>query len=272
MQHQPVQFHEMPVSSSPKFFCAHCDPSPYNFWFSYNSVEKVHAHWLSNHTELPEAKKFQFYAIESVECVHCKFSGIFSYVKMHHKKTHGNLPLVVQRHRNAQQCAMCLYRGPDVGNHFQQQHTAYASSDAIVFNPICFTPEFLVEMLQNDIHQRFQCGHCGATFESDHETKWHCCEKHGNLKDCQVVQQANVRNGIIHVVCSICGAEIQPANLLNHMLTESQALGHGIEELYSNYMKSKMVFTNGLVVFKANVVCSVYDDSKQIVQLFQSGH
>lgn len=182
------------------------------------------------------------------------------------------MPFVVQRQGNAQQCAMCLYCGPDLANHFQQLHTPYASSDAVVFNPICFTPEFLVEMLQNDVHQRFQCGHCRATFETDHETKWHCGERHGNLKNCQVVQQAISPNSIMYVVCSICGAEIQSADLLNHMLTESQALGHGIDELYSNYMKAKMVFTNGFVVFKANVACSVYDDSQQIVQLFQNGH
>lgn len=186
---------------SPKYFCVHCDPSPFNYWFAHDSVEKVHAHWLSNHTELPVAKPFQFYAVELVECVYCKFSGIFNYVKGHHKNNHGDQPFVVQRQHNTQKqlCAMCLYTGPDLANHFQQMHTAFASSDAVVFNSIRFAPEFLAEMLAIDVHQRFQCGHCGAAFETDHEAKWHCGEQHGNLKDWQVVQLPDVSNGILHV-------------------------------------------------------------------------
>lgn len=54
MQHQLVQLHAMPVSPMPKYFCAHCDPSPNSYWFSYSSVEKVHAN--SSH---PFAKKFK---------------------------------------------------------------------------------------------------------------------------------------------------------------------------------------------------------------------
>lgn len=272
MQHRlGHQLHETPQSSSPKYFCTYCDPSPINFWHSYNTVEKVHAHWLSNHTELPVAKPFQFYAIELLACAYCKCSGTFKYIKTHHQKNHENMPFIVMRQRNAEQCAMCLYHGPDLINHFQRTHTAFASSDDIVFNPICFTPEFLAEMLQNNIHQRFQCGHCGDTFETDHETRWHCCEKHGNLKHWQVVQQQSVPNYILHVICSICGAEIQSNDLLNHMVTESQASGHGIDQLYIDYMKLKVVFANGLTVFKQNVACSAYDDSNQIVQLFQNG-
>lgn len=270
MQHRLGQLLETP-QSLPKYFCVHCDPSPNNLWHSYNAVEKVHAHWLSNHTELPVAKPFQFHAIELVECAYCKCSGIFNYIKIHHKKNHEKLPFIVMRQRNAEQCAMCLYRGPDLVNHFQQMHTAFASSDGIIFNPICFTPEFLAEVLQNNFHSRFQCGHCGATFETDHETRWHCCNKHGNLKDWPVAKQANVPNQILHVVCSICRAEIQSADLLNHLLAESQALGHGIDQLYVNYMKLKVVFANGLTVSKQNLAYSAYDDSKQIVQRFQNG-
>lgn len=272
---QRQQMNQLPgVLQTPiKYFCVHCDPSPSNYWFSYNTVEKVHAHWLSNHTELPVAKPFQFYAVELVECAYCKCSGIFNYVKIHHKKNHENLPFTVQRQQNAHQCVMCLYRGPDVLNHFQQMHTAFASSDEIVFNPICFTPEFLVEMMENNIHQRFQCGHyqCGATFETDHEANWHCCEEHGNLKNLRVVQQNSATNRILHVICNICGGEIEHADLVNHMLMESRVLGHGIEQLYSNYMKSKIVYANGFVAFKQNVTGSMYDDSKEIVQLFQNG-
>lgn len=269
MQHQLGQSHE---KSWPKYFCVYCDPSPYTYWHSYDAVEKVHAHWLSNHTEWPVAKPFRFYAMELLGCAHCGHVGLFNYLKTHHEKNHKNMPFVVsRRQQNREQCALCLYRGPDLINHFQQIHTELLLSlQSTVFNPICFTSEFLAEMLQNNTHRRFQCGHCGDVFETEHETKWHSFEKHGHLNDEQVVQEAGVPNRILYMVCSICGGAFPSADLYNHILTESQALTHGFKQVYANYLKVKVVFANGLTVFKQNLACTSYDDSKQLVDQFHT--
>lgn len=264
MHQQSVQLYQTQL---PLYFCVHCDQWPSNLWYSYDTIEKVHAHWLSNHTELPVAKPFQFYAIERLGCAYCpNRHGLFNYVKLHHQKTHENMPFIMVRHRDPGQCAMCLYRGHDLVNHFQQMHTEFVSSDGNVFNPTCFTPEFLAELLQNDVHRRFQCGHCGGTFETEHETKWHSFEKHGNMKDWRVVQQINDSNRILYVVCGICHGQIQPADLLNHMMMESQA-----NSIFADYLKVKVVFANGLTVFKQNLTCTAYDDSKQFMQRLQNG-
>lgn len=273
MQHQSVHLVKS-SPSSPKYFCVHCDPSPSCYWYSYDAIEKVHAHWLSNHTDLPEALPFQFYAVESVVCAHCPDRcGLFKFIKTHHKKTHEDegLPFIAVRKQMREQCAMCHYRGIDLFSHFQESHTTFASSDQIVFNPICFTTEFLNEMLQTNCHRLFQCGHCGATFQSEHETKWHCSEKHANLKDWQVIQQNCAPNRILYVICSVCHCKIQSSDLLNHMLEESQAFAHTFDQFYANYLKVKVVFANGLTVFMQNLTCSPYDHTKQILQLFQHG-
>lgn len=255
-------------SSSVLYFCVHCDPSPINSWFAYDTIEKLHAHWLSNHTEFPVAKPFQFYAIEAVGCGYCPNRyGTFNFIKVHHKTTHETRPFILVRHRDPELCALCLYRGDDLVQHFQQMHTAFVSSDEIAFHPVCFTPEFLVEMLQKNVHRRFQCGRCGATFETEHEAKWHSVEKHGHSKDWStVVQQTNAGNRILHVICGKCRGQFQPNDLLPHLMVESQP-----HSIFTDLMKVKVVFANGLTVVKQNLTCTTYDDTKQIMQLFPNG-
>lgn len=206
-----------------------------------------------------------------IGCGYCPARhGMFKFIKMHYTQQHENVPFLLVRHRNPEQCILCLYSsgGGDLVNHFHQMHSTAVSCDDIVFNPTVYTPGFLAEMLRINVHRRFQCGICGAVFETEHEIKWHTVHMHGDSMDWRsVMQQSNALNGILYVVCSKCHQKIQPNELLEHMIKESHA-----GAIYSDLMKVVVVFANGLTVFKQNLMCSVYDDTQTIIQRFQNGH
>lgn len=249
-----------------KYFCVHCHSSNNLNCYIFETIENVYGHWLSNHTELPVALPFQFYAVEMIACYYCNFMCYYNQLGKHHQNHHSNVPFVRVRTENRQECAQCLYSGDDIVCHYQQMH---ASNDcANIFNPICFTKELLSEIFTIDIHKKRRCNYCNDTFETDHEIKMHSFLKHPDL-DVSIVQWNDVQpNEISYLICGLCNREIQPAHFLNHIETESERLGASSERFIS-YMKTKVIFGNGFVAHKQNLICSPYDDSEQIQGIIQ---
>lgn len=270
-----MQNHHHPVYRLPvrKYFCVHCYSANNLDFFSSESIENVYGHWLSNHTELPVALPFQFYAVDLVGCSYCRFSGYYGKVNVHHQERHPDEPFVCVRAENRQQCAMCHYSGADILSHFEQSHGQnYQTS---IFNPNCFTQELLANLFMIDIHKKRRCNYCGDSFETDHEVKMHSFVAHANLNASFVESNDEQPNEISYLICALCDGKFAPAGFLNHIDGESKIWAQRFSgqsvELYRSYMKTKVVFANGLVAFKQNLVFSPYDDSKQIQEMIQRG-
>lgn len=261
-----------------KYFCVHCrDESMRFLCYSFGTLENVYGHWLSNHTELPVAKPFLFYAVDLVGCHYCAYTGLCGRLCHHHDNKHPNESLAITRPSNRQQCALCFHTGPDLGVHFMQTHELVL--EANIFNPVCLTPDTLAELLTIDIHRKRLCEHCGATFETDHEANEHHYDMHTDERK-SVIQTNDVQpNQISHLICGLCNATVRPEHYFGHIEMDqsifqiSNASFQGdpwesyYQKLYMDYLRTKVVFGNRLVVFKQNLIFSEYDDSQQFADL-----
>lgn len=266
-----------------KYFCVHCcDVSnQWNLYFAFETVQDVHSHWLSNHTQLAVSKPFLFYALEIMGCHYCTYSGLFGRLCNHHANNHPTEPLVITRRSNREQCALCHYIGPDVVNHFMQTHELVLKTN--IFNPVCFTRNTLAELLSIDIHKRRQCGHCGLIFETDSEAQQHHGYMHQD-KETQLIEQSDEKpNQISYLICGLCKRPINPEDFYAHVEMDQSIFQFTADRipqdptqnyatnyycnLYQDYLKTKVVFRNGLILFKQNLILSEYDDVQYFSRL-----
>lgn len=280
---------EYQVTQKPikKYFCVHCrDMRQFlNYVYSFDSIETVHGHWLSNHTDVPHALPFQFYAIDFVACLYCSHSGLIGKVKAHHAEKHTSVPFVVVRASNRNQCAFCLYDGPNLAEHTLNQHNFLLECD--LFNPVCFTPERLTDLLANNFHQKRQCGQCQMVFETDHEVEIHHFKQHPNVDLLRLPWNGAGPCDVAHLICHFCYSHVEPHNFYAHIAqdlntfnvfatdTSSDDTKHKrygtstaerfLHKLMEAFLKTKVVFHNGLVAFKQNLLLSQFDDSQQFM-------
>lgn len=266
-----------------KYLCVHCrDESTQFLCYSFETLDDVYGHWLSNHTELPVAKQFLFYYAEFVGCHYCGFSGFYGRLRKHHANNHPNNAMIVTRQIEREQCAFCHHTGHNMPLHFVQTHRLVL--EAGVFNPVCFTRNTLAELLAIDIHRKRLCGHCGATFETNHEANEHHYNIHSD-KQKSVIEVNDVRpNQISYLICGLCGNPTRPEDYYAHVEMDQaifsfQPTQFSVDprepnpavsyynKLYKDYLKTKVVFGNRLVVFKQNLIDSEYDDSQQFADL-----
>lgn len=262
-----------------RYFCAHCHESDDWFLvFSFETIDDVYGHWLSNHTELPKAKPFLFYVVELVGCYYCHYSGLYDRLRKHHADKHPDDQFVVARKMNREQCAFCYYIGPDLANHVQQTHKQVLKAD--IFNPVCFLQENLRQYLAIDIHRKRQCGYCGETFETDHECQQHQFYEHLGKTKSIYEWRAKAPYEIAYIRCGRCNSEIEPQHYYKHVeidravflsSNKSQSATYQDKDerkyaeyfqLYQDYLKTKVIFANGMICFKQNLIFSEYDDTQ----------
>lgn len=247
------------------YLCVHCCSSNSSDSYAFETIESVYGHWLSNHTELPIAKPFLFYVVAMAGCYYCNYSGYYDLLKKHHGKHHANAPFVVVRRRNRQECAMCYFSEGDIMTHFQQMHDDLQTG---INNPLCYSEDMLANILAIDIHKKHRCCYCGDIFETEHEIKIHSSEKHPTQIESFLRGNDLRPNDVSYIICGFCNARIEPAEYLTHVKVEVENVREH-SEIFANFLKTKVVFGNGLVAFKQNLILSPYDDSNQVQALIQ---
>lgn len=261
-----------------RFFCAHChDSDDWFLVFSFETIDDVYGHWLSNHTELPKAKQFLYYAIELVGCYYCHYSGLYDRLRKHHSNNHPDDVFVATRKMNREQCAFCYYIGPNLANHVQQTHQQVLESR--IFNPVCYTRDSLRALLAIDIHKKQRCGYCGDIFETEHEATQHHFYEHLGKTKLFYEWRDKDPHQISYIKCGRCDGEIEAEHYYRHVEID-QAIFHTTKRngddnksdpdseyyaeyfrLYQDYLKTKVIFGNGLICFKQNLIFSDYDDT-----------
>lgn len=264
-----------------KYFCVHCcDVSnQWNLYHAFDSVEGVYDHWFANHTNLSISKPFLFYALELVGCHYCTYFGLYNRLRTHHANNHPTESLVITRQSNREQCALCFYTGSDLINHLSHTHELVMKTD--IFNPICFTRNTLAELLAIDVHRKRQCGYCGLTFDTDSEAQQHHGFMHWDREMAIIEWSDEKPNQISYLICGTCHWPITPNDYFAHIemdqrifqTTVHSAYDAAAQEkcsaqdihykLYQDYLKTKVVFRNGLILFKQNLIFSEFDDIQQ---------
>lgn len=283
------------------FYCTHCHDN----WkagesnhHAYDCIESVHKHWEWVHSTMTEFKPFHFYAVEFVLCVHCKFVGSFDAVKQHSKELHPNELLTISQVSDAKACALCPYVGDDLGQHIKIEHELILRTDKI--NPTRFTDNTLKRLLNEYVHTKYKCDHCDShqqLFETKalaqtHSTMKHpteqfkftkctddsqikliagCCE--ATLELHEFLDHLADRN---HQVLSVCKCSFNTSDLfefVNHQV-EVHQITKDANLLYRRLMltkfwSTKVIFGNGLVTTKYNLLGTEYDDSKPFQLLIE---
>lgn len=275
------------------FTCAHCyDKQIVSINSTSDNIETIYAHWLLLHTEPPDEKPFQFYACELVWCNYCLYFGIFTDLKCHHKTKHPDEPMVLSNRRlDIIKCAMCSFNGQHLKEHFMTEHQN--AHELTAFGPICFSIDILKRLLDIDVHKMRRCNYCRKIFDTPiamrkHHQLWHLKLKM-NFDEFSIEKHH-------YIICNYCDARIRNSYYLKHIknhayefqcsnmecsfrtntfsrLTRHDKIVHKIDSLKFNceqmqlemkedFLNSKYVFGNGLVVSQQSLLCSKYDISK----------
>lgn len=247
-----------------------------------DNIENIYSHWLKSHAQQP----FQFYACEYALCNYCVFVGTFIELKNHHQIEHPNKPIVLV---NRSRCALCLSDGENLKQHFQKEHKNI--QDLNVFGPICVSKETLKKLLTIDIYKKRECLQCFAVFDTPEAMRIHHETIHAG-SDLNFGELTNKRNR--HLICNYCKTKIRCSHYLRHIEThlyefkclemECDFRAHRLSELifhdqknhekstvYYNcgqyhddltedFLKTKFVFGNGLVLNKQSLIGTKYDD------------
>lgn len=252
---------------------------------SSDNIENIYSHWLKSHAQQP----FQFYACEYAWCNYCLFVDTFSELKNHQRIEHPNKPIVLVNRSSLTECALCLSDGENLKQHFQTEHKNI--EDLNVFGPICVSKEILKKLLTINVYKKRECLYCFAVFDTPEAMRTHHKANHAG-SDLNFGELSNKRNR--HLICNYCKTKIRCSHYFHHIQThlyefkcselECDFRGHKLSELifhdqkihrkstvYDNcdqyhddltedYLKTKFIFGNGLVLTKQSLIGTKYDD------------
>lgn len=270
------------------FYCLNCHEEDKQF-VGYSSVQQVFSHWNSKHT-----KPFRFVPVAMVKCSYCDIVGTYIGLKKHHIEMHSDQIFVVSSPTDPDQCGLCNYTGHDLKKHFSKKHTIADKFN--VFNPIPMNGEQLNEFKQFQGPKKRQCGHCDEMFEIKDEYLDHHEQDHPSLEPSsdKVYDDKNV-----HLIAGCCQTKLRPCDLFDHLNEHEfpsicsmcsfqtsdlyefivhKVLDHGSDNdprewcrqmLQIYFWNSQIVFGNGLVLSKLNLIGSEYDDSNALEEFVE---
>lgn len=224
----------------------------------FDEIENLQAHWKTHHA----SKKFQFFAIGVAKCFLCDRKESFQKLRKHHNYWHKSEPFIVVDQENPSKCGLCqniFVSRNEMLEHFKLNHENFFYAE--IFSPICFTQNEIDWLLRLKPYKNLDmpsdleniiCGHCASSKESDGS----------------VLKQHLVESDFIFSCCSKCTMVTKNINKLisyantTHSLNDSRIRQETAfkARLKKHYFRTKLFFTNGLVLFKHNVLKTTLDD------------
>ncbi|XP_055302404.1 uncharacterized protein LOC129568481 [Sitodiplosis mosellana] len=290
------------ITETIKYRCAHCHDV--NHWIeSFNAPKDVYSHWLSYHTE--PAKPFQYFVIEYAACYHCNGKTIATYHELikHHKECHRAEPFVIVNQNDYKKCALCPYYGSGIIAHFHTMHRVVLKTLSLRKLRSFYTPHqlggtVLEKHLESKVHKKQKCGNCNIVYETERDLRDHHSKCHKTTK--MTVKEFYDNHS--HLVCGVCHLKVDRNLYLGHI--ENHVFNfkchrcdfttidmielvkhdntHGLidsfeyrciqfkNRLKRDYLKTLVVFGNGLMLTKRNMLNTKYDDSKQFDSFIDS--
>lgn len=285
------------VSKFIKYRCAHCQDV--NQWIeSFNGLKDVYSHWLSWHTDSTNLKPFQYFVVEYVACYHCQFIGTYHELIKHHKQTHQSNQFAIVSQSDSKKCALCPYHGLGIIAHFDTQHKCVLKTLSVrqlrsANIPFRMDNTILEKHLEKRLHKKQKCGCCNANFDTERELRDHHSKCH---KMSKMTIKEFYDNNNSHLICNCCRVRVDRNLYLGHVenhafnfkcchckfstkdmiqLVKHDKHAHGLmntfdyrcmqfkNRLKRDYLRTRVIFGNGLVLTKQNLLTTKYDDSKQ---------
>lgn len=204
-------------------------------------------------------------AFAKAACFYCSEKyDIFPNLKDHHKRRHPAKILIVVDSTNRSKCGLCLKffsTSSEMVQHFKSQHdpTNYAS----INSPICFSQSEIERLLsinspnQINISQQieaFICGHCQDKKDVNDISFIDHIEKDTFKSSCSACKLMG--KSIQETVQHEMSAHKLPKDIMKH----SKVL---MGQLERRYYRTKIVFTNGLILYKHNLLNTALDDRNE---------
>lgn len=251
------------------FYCHKTAASKNQRNVEFNSFDELQAHLTADHG----SQEVKFFAIGTAACFHCdqgKILGSFQRLMEHHRTKHETEIFVVVDQQNCQKCGLCqLYIDYPTAmvEHFKKYH--HSNLLPKIFNPICFTQneiDWLLKLRQNEDLEKlsqlenFQCGLCGKL----RDTKTTHLERH-------------LKGDKFEFSCKNCKFETEEIDkLISHEQKvhssknpRSEHKNYFMDRVKRIYFRTKLLFSNGLVVFKHNVLKTSFDDSSEFMPFIE---
>ncbi|XP_031638489.1 zinc finger protein 37-like [Contarinia nasturtii] len=258
-----------------------------NQTFIGSTVEEVHDHWLSEHSEQPE-EKFRFYTEPLVKCYYCEVITTYKGMQEHFEKKHKSSNIHFVNVNVNDKCPMCDHVCDNLPEHIDTKHNAILKLD--MFNVNRFATEEIKRLLAIDVYKKQQCNHCGEIFEREKECRFHNEKKHSEEAVSMRGVFDNEQKGLISACCDDF---ISPLNFFNHLnehnfeflchncnlkfeqletVAQHDLVIHKSHTLHirrsslsrtlrNMFYRTKMCYGNGLVLYKQNVRGTDYDDT-----------
>ncbi|XP_055305003.1 uncharacterized protein LOC129569846 [Sitodiplosis mosellana] len=248
------------------FICFHCHNQTN---FSSETFADVYNHWECNHGALP----FRFMAYGKAACFYCDKVDVFSHLLGHHKHRHPTKIFIVVDRENKSKCGLChkQFSPTEMVEHFKSQHDPLSYVE--IKSPVCFSQSEMDQLLsirlseEIDITQQIEgliCGNCKDGREMD-------------MSETSFMKHIEHDADTLKFKCSACtfsGKSIQqtvqheisahklPKDIMKHVKILTN-------QLERRYFRTKVVFANGLVLFKHNTLNTTFDDRKEIWPLIK---
>lgn len=248
-------------------------------------------------------KPFQYIVIEYAACYYCQTIGTYHELIKHHKDCHHTEPFAIVSQSNCKKCALCAYVGSGIIAHFETRHKFVLKtiSNRILrtaFSPHRLTNADLEQRLESKVHRKLKCGFCNMLFESDREMRDHHVKCHSTIK---IKIKEYYDNHHLHLICNSCRNKVDRNLYINHVKTCAfhfkcsncdfhttemlELVIHDIEHGLMNsfdyrclqmknrmkrdYLKTLVIFGNGFVCQKQNLLNTNYDDSKKFYEFIE---
>lgn len=277
------------------YSCVHCQDKE-NSTRTYSTIERVYKHWISAHSAVTsnsvKVLPFQFYVSEIVKCYYCKKNGNCAEIRAHHKNRHSSKdPYGMVLLNDTKACALCNSKDDDLVNHFKVVHNII--NKAHVFNPICMSDQMVDHLLAIKIHEKIICDRCSRVYQTEDELAMHYLNAHNGL---QMKVSRCSSDTSIHVICWYCDKLLAANHFMQHIRSHSNAMKcsecnfisadinehvkHAatihktiktFDDIYlafsdilkRKYFETKILFGNGLVLVKHNLLGTRWNDSRE---------
>lgn len=225
------------------FHCRNCHDSIANV---FSDIDDIYDHWNAKH----KPEKFEFEIGHLIVCHYCVFISTFWEMKNHQKTAHQQSPLAIESCLNPEKCGMCNKKVDDIAEHCEKEHEMLEYTK--IGDPVHMNEDLLVEL------STFQCG-----FNAIQHLISGCCYD----------QIPATMNGLLyHILC-----HLEPINctrcsfsssdgfkFAKHYCaqTTSDIMTRFRRNLHDIFFDTRIVFKNGLIVSRANLIDTGYDNDQ----------
>lgn len=244
------------------------------------------------------SKPFEFAVAQIGVCHFGDAIGTYRELLKHHQQNHAGERLAIVSYEDRKKCGICLKSLTEpIVDHFELEHKTVSQADT--FNPMRLSERQLGELLAIEIHQKRQCGHCEAIFETENEIDIHHSIGHANEPKISKAYQDNCSP---YLICGYCQYKIDRDTYFSHLKThpyvfkcwkcsyQTNDLVHLIfhdkqkherdtmsyhcamfaDWVRSHFYKTRIIFPNGLALKMHNVFGTQFDDNR-LFEMFLDG-